>query len=66
MEDMSVSLIEINAFPNLNHDALRVGATAASGSAHEMDFRNAGFDRDLMRIIGLDQQVRATRAERGK
>jgi hypothetical protein len=47
MEDKSVSLIEINAFPNLNHDALRQGAHASQGSGHEMLFREKGFDRDL-------------------
>lgn len=47
--------LQMNAFPNLNHNALRAGATADQGSAFEMQFRNNGFDRDLMRVIGLPQ-----------
>lgn len=50
-DDHTAFLIEINAFPNLNHDQPPKGSDPRP---HEMAFRAAGFDRDIMRILGID------------
>jgi hypothetical protein len=50
-DDLTAYLIEINAFPNLNHDQPPKGSDPRP---HEMEFRSSGFDRDVMRILGID------------
>ena len=49
--DKTAYLIEINAFPNLNHDMPPKGS---GPRPHELEFRKKGFDRDVLRILGLD------------
>eukprot|EP01048_Picozoa_sp_COSAG05_P000464 COSAG05_NODE_12_length_37297_cov_117.537072_27_plen_476_part_00 len=53
LDDLSVTMIELNAFPNLNHNYARKGGVV---NPNEMAYRQAGFDRDLMRTIGLPQE----------
>ena len=50
---LSVWCIELNAFPNMNHNNPRKGGKKQQ---NEIDFRAAGFDRDMMRKIGLEKQ----------
>ena len=50
-DDLTAFLIEVNAYPNLNHDTAPVGS---GPRPHEMAFRSSGFDRDILRILGLD------------
>jgi hypothetical protein len=51
LADMSVTLIELNAFPNMNHDCTPKGSKPRP---HEMRFRNGGFDRDMLRVMGIE------------
>ena len=44
--DKTAYLIELKAFPNLNHDV-------DTRRPHELEFRKKGFDRDVLRILGL-------------
>lgn len=52
--ELSAWCIELNAFPNMNHNLPRTGSKQPR--QNEVDFRTDGFDRDLMRIIGLEEQ----------
>ena len=51
--ELSAWCIELNAFPNMNHNHPRKGSKKQQ---NEIDFRANGFDRDLMRMIGLEEQ----------
>ena len=51
MEDMTSYLLGLNAFPNLNHHVTPPGSPPRP---HEHEFRKKGFDRDLLRILGVD------------
>ena len=51
--ELSAWCIELNAFPNMNHNNPRKGSKKQQ---NEIDFRAAGFDRDMMRMIGLEEQ----------
>ena len=53
LDDMSVVLIEVNAFPNMNHNHPRKGGKV---QPNEMAFRAGGFDRDLIRRLGLEME----------
>jgi hypothetical protein len=51
MDDLTSYLIEVNAFPNLNHHVTPPGSLPRP---HEHEFRLKGFDRDILRILGVD------------
>ena len=53
-EDLSVKCLEINAFPMLSHGDPHKGQTGSKKRPHELRFRKAGFDRDLMRLFGYN------------
>jgi hypothetical protein len=59
MDDLSVMMIEMNAFPNLNHDCARKGGQV---NPNEVAFREAGWDRDLMRMVGAATAAAAAAA----
>ena len=50
-DSMDVLLIELNAFPNLNHGNAPRGQPSR---AHELRYRARGFDRDLVKLLGLE------------
>ena len=50
---LSVCFIELNAYPNMSHNAPRRGGKIQQ---NEMDFRKGGFDRDMLRRMGLEKQ----------
>ena len=54
MDDLSVKCLEINAFPNLSHGDPHKGQKGGKKRPHELRFRKAGFDRDLMRLFGYN------------
>jgi hypothetical protein len=51
LPDLSVKLIEINSMPNLCHGIYRDNQEMKHC---ESEFRDSGFDRDLMRRLGYD------------
>ena len=51
--ELSAWCIELNAFPNMNHNNPRKGGKTQQ---NEIDFRASGFDRDLLRMIGVEEQ----------
>ena len=53
-EDLSVKCLEINAFPMLSHGDPHKGKFGGKKRPHEIKFRKAGFDRDLMRLFGYN------------
>ena len=53
-EDLSVKCLEINAFPMLSHGDPYKGQSGGKKRPHEIAFRKAGFDRDLMRLFGYN------------
>lgn len=53
-EDLSVKCLEINAFPMLSHGDPHKGQLGGKKRPHEIAFRKAGFDRDLMRLFGYN------------
>ena len=53
-EDLSVKCLEINAFPMLSHGDPYKGKLGGKKRPHEIAFRKAGFDRDLMRLFGYN------------
>jgi len=53
-EDLSVKCLEINAFPMLSHGDPHKGQSGGKKRPHEIAFRKAGFDRDLMRLFGYN------------
>lgn len=53
-EDLSVKCLEINAFPMLSHGDPFKGKNGSKKRPHELKFRKAGFDRDLMRLFGYN------------
>jgi hypothetical protein len=53
-EDLSVKCLEINAFPMLSHGDPHKGQSGSKKRPHEIAFRKAGFDRDLMRLFGYN------------
>ena len=53
-EDLSVKCLEINAFPMLSHGDPHKGKLGGKKRPHEIKFRKAGFDRDLMRLFGYN------------
>ena len=53
-EDLSVKCLEINAFPMLSHGDPHKGQSGSKKRPHELAFRKAGFDRDLMRLFGYN------------
>ena len=53
-EDLSVKCLEINAFPMLSHGDPHKGKIGSKKRPHEIKFRKAGFDRDLMRLFGYN------------
>ncbi len=53
-EDLSVKCLEINAFPMLSHGDPHKGQMGSKKRPHELRFRKAGFDRDLMRLFGYN------------
>ena len=54
LEDLSVKCLEINAFPMLSHGDPHKGQSGSKKRPHELRFRKAGFDRDLMRLFGYN------------
>jgi hypothetical protein len=50
-DDLTTCAIELSAFPNLAHHAHIPGAPLRP---NELPFREKGFDRDIMRILRLD------------
>ena len=52
--DLSVKCLEINAFPMLSHGDPYKGKAGGKKRPHEIAFRKAGFDRDLMRLFGYN------------
>jgi hypothetical protein len=51
LPDLDVKCIEINAYPLLTHG---IRGKFEQNRPFEMEFRNSGFDRDLMRRLGYD------------
>ena len=57
--DKTAYLIDINAYPDLNHDMSPKGSgprphALEARKASTLEFRKKGFDRDVLRILGLD------------
>ena len=51
LPDLDVRCIEINAYPLLTHG---IRGKQEENRPFEVEFRNSGFDRDLMRRLGYD------------
>jgi hypothetical protein len=51
MADLTSYLLGLKAYPNLNH---HVTAPRTPARPHEHEFRLKGFDRDILRILGVD------------
>ena len=51
MDDLTSCLLSIKAHPNLNHHRTPPNSPPRP---HEHEFRKRGFDRDLLRILGVD------------
>ncbi len=58
LSDLSVKCLEINAFPNLTHGDPYKNTKGGKSRPHELDFRERGFDEDLMRLFGIDLRRR--------
>jgi hypothetical protein len=51
MADMTSYLLSLKAYPNMYHHATQPGSLPRP---HEHEFRQKGFDRDILRILGVD------------
>lgn len=54
MDDLTSHLLSLKAYPNMNHHVTDGNFTKSAPRLHEYPFRRKGFDRDILRILGVD------------